>query len=192
MALRGVRSRREAGAGYSRLADSRSVGRALGATCLVSFVSAAIGQDSWQWRVNKIDDGRMLLAFSELEADDGMVGMTYYCKPSSGVVEVVGPTDKKQRRVFAELIRANRHPKVELEGEAALPNLSFSEVSGWEYRFEIDADGAAFDKFRKTGRFGFKIGALVVEGGMRKAGLDNVSIFQAACKRPLDAPKTQR
>jgi hypothetical protein len=175
-----------------RMASSCSVGRALGAACLVSFASAAIGQDSWQWRVNKIDGGRMLLAFSEFEAGDDMVGMTYYCRPSSGTIEVVGSMDKKQRQVFAELIRADSYPKVEVEGEAALPNLSFSEVSGWEYHIEIDADGAAFNKFKKTGQFGFKIGATVVDNGIRKAGLDKVSKFQAACKKPLDAPKTQR
>jgi hypothetical protein len=173
------------------------VGGAAAVICLVlSYVSVAQAEDGWQWRINKLDDGRLLLAFSEFEASDDMSGRSYYCKPSSGSIEVHGITDKKQRQVFADLIRANSYPKVELESEGALPELSYSEVDGWEFRFSIAADGAAFDKFKKTGLFGFKIGTLVVNDKMAKAGLDKVAKFQAACRKPPankvpEGPKAQ-
>jgi hypothetical protein len=198
MALARVRKRREMVDRTSPLARPWPVGSALAAICpVLSCASVAIGDDGWQWRINKLDDGRQLLAFSEFEAGDDMSGLSYYCKPASGRVEVHGSTDKKQRQVFADLIRANTYPKVEFEGEAALPELSYSEVDGWEFHFEIAADGAAFGKLKRTGQFGFKIGSLAVDNGLRKAGLDKISEFQAACRKlPAskvpDGPKAQR
>jgi hypothetical protein len=198
MAPARVQKRRGRVEGTSSLARPWPVGSALVVICLVlSFASIAISEDGWRWRINKLDDGRLLLAFSEFEAGDDMSGLSYYCKPASGSIEVHGSTDKKQRQVFADLIRANTYPKVELEGEAALPELSYSEVDGWEFHFEIAADGAAFGKLKKTGQFGFKIGSLAVDNGLRKAGLDKISEFQAACRKlPAskvpDGPKAQR
>jgi hypothetical protein len=198
MALARVQKRRGRVQGTSSLARPWHVGSALVVICLVlSFASIAIGEDGWRWRINKLDDGRLLLAFSEFEAGDDMSGLSYYCKPASGSIEVHGSTDKKQRQVFADLIRANTYPKVEFEGEAALPELSYSEVDGWEFHFGIAADGAAFGKLKKTGQFGFKIGSLAVDNGLRKAGLDKISEFQAACRKlPAskvpDGPKAQR
>jgi hypothetical protein len=198
MALARVQKRRGRVQGTSSLARPWHFGSALVVICLVlSFASIAIGEDGWRWRINKLDDGRLLLAYSEFEAGDDMSGLSYYCKPASGSIEVHGSTDKKQRQVFADLIRANTYPKVEFEGEAALPELSYSEVDGWEFHFEIAADGAAFGKLKRTGQFGFKIGSLAVDNGLRKAGLDKISEFQAACRKlPAskvpDGPKAQR
>ena len=81
-------------------------GSALVVSCLVlSYASVSIGEDSWQWRTDKIDDGRRLLAFTEFDAGDHFSGLSYYCKPSSGRIEVRGSTDKQQRQVFAGLQR---------------------------------------------------------------------------------------
>ncbi len=198
MALAQVWKRREMVERTSPFARAWPVGSALVMICLVlSYASVCIGEDGWQWRINKLDDGRLLLAFSEFEAGDDMSGRSYYCKPASGSIEVHGSTDKKQREVFADLIRTNSYPTVQLEREGSLLELSYSDVDGWEFRFEIAADGAAFDKFKKTGQFGFKIGTLVVNDRTAKAGLDKVSEFQAACRKlPAgkvpDGPKAQR
>jgi hypothetical protein len=198
MALVRVRKRRAIVQRTSPFVRFWSVGSALAVICLVlSFASVALDEDGWQWRISKLDDGRLLLAFSEFEAGDDWSGLSYYCKPSSGSIEVHGSTDKKQREAFANLIRANSYPKVELEREGALLELSHSDDRGWEFHFSIAADGAAFDKFKKTGQFGFKVGTLVVDNGIRKAGLDKISEFQAVCRKlPAskvpDGPKAQR
>ena len=159
------------------------VGPALCAFCFFfSFASGADGEDGWRWRTDKQDDGRQLLAFTEAEQTDNFSGMSYYCKPSSGSVEVVGSIDKKQRRSFADLIRSDIYPEVKDEG--SLISLSYADGEGWEYRFETAADGATFDKFKKTGQFGFTVGTILVDNGVRKAGLDKVAEFQAACRKP--------
>jgi hypothetical protein len=178
------------------LAARWPAGSSLGVICLVfSFASVAVGEDGWRWRINKIDDGRLLLAFTEFDAGDSFSGLSYYCKPSSGRIEVRGATNKQQRQVFADLIRTDSYPRLKVEGEDAFWELSHSDVDGWEFHFEIAADGAMFDKFKKTGQFGFEVGTLVVDNGVRKVGLDKVSEFQAACQLPADKvtkrPKAQ-
>jgi hypothetical protein len=159
----------------------------LGLICLVfSFASVAVGEDGWRWRINKIDDGRLLLAFTEFEAGDSLSDLNYYCKPSSGRIEVHGATNKQQRQVFADLIRTDSYPRLKVEGEDAFWEISHSDDVGWEFHFEIAADGAMFEKFKKTGQFGFKVGTLAVDTGTRKVGLEKVSEFQAACQLPAD------
>jgi|SRR5450432_157610 hypothetical protein len=198
MALARVQKRRGRVECTSSLARPWPVGSALVMICLVlSFASIAISEDGWRWRINKLDYGRLLLAFSEFEAGDDVSGLSYYCKPASGRIEVRGSTDKRQRQVFADLIRADSYPTLKLDGEESVWELSHFDDDGWEFHFEITADGAAFDKLKKTGQFGFKVGGLVVDNGIRKAGLDKVSEFQAACRKlPADKvpdrPKAQR
>jgi hypothetical protein len=163
------------------------VGSSLGVICLLfSFASVAVGEDGWRWRIDKIDDGRLLLAFTEFEAGDSFSGLSYYCKPSSGRIEVRGATNKQQRQVFADLVRTDSYPRLKVEGEDAFWELSHSDDVGWEFHFEIAADGAMFDKFKKTGQFEFKVGTLAVDNGTRKVGLDKVSEFQAACRLAAD------
>jgi hypothetical protein len=198
MALARVQKRRGRVEGISLFGRHWPAGSALVVSCLVlSYASVSIGEDGWQWRTDKIDDGRRLLAFTEFDAGDHFSGLSYYCKPSSGRIEVRGSTDKQQRQVFADLIRADSYPTLKLEGEESVWELSHSDDDGWEFHFEITADGAAFDKFKKTGQFAFKVGGLVVDNGIRKAGLDKVSEFQAVCRKlPADKvpdrPKAQQ
>ena len=160
-----------------------SAGRALVLMSSLIFTSAAFGADGWQWRINKADDGRLLLAYSEFEATDDMSGLRFYCKSSSGRVQVVHDTDKEARQVLADLIRSDDYPKVELEDETSTPGLSHSDIDGWEYHFEIAADGAAFNSFKKTGQLSYKIGAMVVKNEPM-TGFNTISEFQAACRKP--------
>ena len=170
-----------------------TVGCVLAATCLaLSLASVAVGEDGWRWRVNKVDDGRLLLSFSEFEAGDAMSARSFYCKPSSGRIDVHGSTDKKQREVLADLIRSNSNPTVQLENEAASLEMAHSDVDGWVFHFGISADGPAFEKFKRTGQMGFKIGSLVVNDKKATAGFDKVSEFQAACRKRPGEPKVQR
>jgi hypothetical protein len=179
------------------------LGRTLLFTCcalvvlgfILSAASVSVAEDGWQWRINELDSGKLLLAFSEFEATDDLSGLRYYCQRSSGSIEVVGVMDEKQRRAFADLIRSNDYPQVKDEGSTV--GLSFSDDGGWEYRFEIAADGASFNKFRQTGQFGFKLASIVVDNGVRKAGLGKISEFQAICRKPpasqvSNGPKGQK
>jgi hypothetical protein len=180
-----------------RLARPWLVGCAVASFFALSQATDALSEDGWQWRTGKIDDGRLLLTFSESEASDDFSGLSYYCKPSSGTIEVHGNADERQRKVFADLIRNDSYPTVTLEGEQSTWELSHSDDGGWGFRFEIAANGVAFDKFKKTGRFQFKVGSLAVDNGTRTAGLEKVSEFQAACRNPgaekaRDQPKAQR
>jgi hypothetical protein len=167
-----------------RFVHSWPVGCALMTFCALSHASPALGEDDWRWRTGKIDDGRLLLSFTGADASDFFSGLSYYCKPSSGTIEVHGSADERQRKVFADLIRKDSYPTVTLEGEQSTWDLSHSDDAGWGFQFEISADGTAFDKFKKTGRFQFKVEALAIDNGTRKAGLEKVSEFQAACRNP--------
>jgi hypothetical protein len=61
--------------------------------------------------------------------------------------------------------------------------VSYSEMgSNWQYSFELEVAGKAFDEFKRTGRFTFKVGSTVVREEF-KVGLENVDKFQAICKR---------
>jgi hypothetical protein len=66
-----------------------------------------------------------------------------------------------------------------------------SDASGWGYRFQISPDAAAFDLFKKTGTFKFKIGSAAIQYGI-KAGLDKIAQLQSACRRASDRPKASK
>ena len=152
-----------------------------------SFPSTGYGEDGWQWRVNKISDGRFLLAFTETEATDELGTVWFYCRPASGLINVFGAANDRQRKVLADFVRSNVYPKVQLEGETSIVDPSFSEAGGWEYRFHVSADGEWFSKFKQTGRIGFKFGPLVADYGkdpIAKTGLKKVAEFQAQCLTP--------
>jgi hypothetical protein len=155
----------------------------------LSFASNALAEDGWRWRVNKMDDGRLLLAFTEYEAGDDTSGLSFSCKPSSGRIEIRGSTNKQQRQVFADLIKADSYPTLKVGAEDAFWELSHSDIGGWEFHFEIAADGAAFGKFRKTGQFLFKVGTLAVDNGVRKVGIEQIAEFENVC-RTAAADKT--
>lgn len=149
----------------------------------VSFAHAAPGEGVGQWRTGKIDDGRMLLAFSEFEATDDFSGLRFYCKPSSGRIDVHHDAGPREREMLADLIRAGSYPKVSLQGEASLTEPSYSEAAGWEYHFEIAAGGAAFNEFTRTGQLAYRLGTIDVKDDPRREGLDKVSEFQATCRK---------
>lgn len=165
-----------------------------------AFSSTSYGEDGWQWRVNKIGDGRLLLAFTETEATDELGTVWFYCRPASGVIDVLGAANDRQRKVLADFVRSNAYPKVQLEGDTSIVEPSFSEAGGWEYRFQVSADGEWFNKFKQTGRIGFRFGSVVADYGkdpIAKSGLKKVAEFQAQCLRPAShgtsgGPRGQR
>jgi hypothetical protein len=164
--------------------------------CVVLICSAALlefavvaGEGGWRWRMNKIDDGRLLLTFTETEGTDSLGTQWFYCKPASGWIDVFVVAHEKERKILADFIRSDSYPKVRIEDGFSLVEPSFSEASGWEYHFEVAADGATINKLRKTGRFGFQLGAFVADWGkdaIVKSGLDKIGEFQMACRKRLD------
>lgn len=162
-----------------------------------AFSSTSYGEDGWQWRVNKISDGRLLLAFTETEATDELGTVWFYCQPASGLIDVFSAANDRERKVLADFIRSNTYPRVQLEAEASIAEPSFSEAGGWEYRFQISADSAWFNKFKQTGRIGFKFGSFVADYGrdpIARSGLKKVAEFQAQCLKPgtSEGTKAQR
>src|SRR5262245_412289 len=94
--------------------------------------------------------------------------------------------DEWERQVFALLIERNEYPRIELippDRSGPLPELWYSEMTGWQYKFTIAVDSPAVDAFRKTGAFRFKVGDLLVQTEL-DVGLDNVVQFQDACRNP--------
>jgi len=95
--------------------------------------------------------------------------------------------DEHEREAVAELIRKDQYPKIELlpptPNDVSLVQPSFSELQGWQYKFDIAVHSAAFDEFGRTGIFQVKIGTAVIQNEL-KAGLENVRKFQDGCRHP--------
>jgi hypothetical protein len=64
----------------------------------------------------------------------------------------------------------------------SLPQLSFSEMSGWFYKFAISSDSKAFRDFTRTGALKFKVGSVPVANSFN-VGLENVVKFQNYCRK---------
>jgi|SRR4030095_15234644 hypothetical protein len=102
--------------------------------------------------------------------------------------------DKSERAAIGKLVLDDSYPTLELSpgpGTSSLDAITMSDISGWGYRFQVSPDTAAFDLFKKTGIFKFKIGSAAIQYGI-KAGLDKIAQFQSACRRPSDRPKASK
>lgn len=88
---------------------------------------------------------------------------------------------------MAQVIRIDEYPMVHVfpidSGDTSLLNLSYSEMRGWQYSFDLRAAGAAFDEFKRTGQLIYKIGTTVITEEF-KTGLESAAKFQDICKQP--------
>jgi hypothetical protein len=165
--------------------------------CILILVSAAFAADETKWRLVK-NEGELMLAVTDTDEGTDAIGSPYFrCKPGSGGITVESDMrDRGARRAIANLILNDGYPNVELvpgPERSVIEQITFADDGGWGFRFQIDADAAAFTMFGKTGYFQFKIGPAVVKAGV-KAGLGGIAEFQAACRRPatpsvFDGPK---
>jgi hypothetical protein len=165
--------------------------------CILILVPGAFAADETQWRLVKIE-GELMLAMTDTDDATDAIGSPYFrCKPGSGRLTVdSNMQDRDVRRVIASLILNDGYPTVELvpgPERSVIDQITSADDGGWGYRFQIDADAAAFKMFGKTGYFQFKIGPAVTKAGV-KAGRDRIAEFQAACQRPakpsvFDGPK---
>ncbi|MBV9458901.1 MAG: hypothetical protein JO141_15470 [Bradyrhizobium sp.] len=141
-----------------------------------------------KWRLAKPSDDRVMLVISDTdEANDAFGSLYLRCKPGAGYVSVVenNMRDKKLRTAIANLIVNDSYPTVQLDPapeRSVLEDITSSDDGGWGYRFQIGADGSAFNLFKTTGYVSFKIGNAAVHVG-EKAGLENIAEFQSICRR---------
>jgi hypothetical protein len=146
-------------------------------------------------------DGDLMLVMTETDDATDAIGFPYFlCKSASGLVTVENNMqDNGVRRAIAGLILNDGYPTIELvpgPQRSVINEVTSKDDGGWGYRFQIDADGAAFNAFGRSGYFEFKIGNAKVKAGV-KAGLDEITKFQSACRRlpkpsVFDGPKVKK
>lgn len=161
-----------------RCALSACIGLALG--------SPQANADEIRWRFFD-QNGRALLAIANTdEATDAIGSPSFDCAAGSDRVEVRGDANKALRRAIANMISADQYPKVNVapfEKESfAMLSVSYSEISGWQYGFDLSASSPQFERFKQTGVLEFKLAGTAVREGS-KIGLDAAAKFQAFCKQ---------
>ncbi len=129
----------------------------------------------------------MLVISDTAEAGDAFGSLYFSCQPGSGYVSVIESNmrDKKLRMAIANLIINDSYPTVLLDSgqeRSALEGINSSDDGGWGYRFRVATNSAAFNAFKMTGYFSFKIGNAAVHAG-EKAGLENIAEFQSICRQ---------
>ncbi|WFU71916.1 hypothetical protein [Bradyrhizobium sp. CB2312] len=163
---------------------------------ILGWTSGAVIAHEVEWRLVKLTgDALMLYTADTNEATDAIGYLHFECKAGSDLVKVDKDIkDKSERAAIAKLVLDDGYPTVELSPgpeKSSLDAITSSDASGWGYSFQISADTPAFDLFRKTGIFKFKIGGAPIQGGI-KSGLDKIAEFQSACRKPSDRPKASK
>jgi hypothetical protein len=158
-------------------------------------ISSAVAAEETKWRSSKVSDTLMLYSADTDEGTDAVGSLHFDCKVGSGLVKVRKDIkDKSERAAIGKLVLDDSYPTVELSPgpeTSAIEEIISSDASGWGYSFQISPDAAAFDLFKKTGIFKFKVGSAAIQSGL-KAGLDKIAQFQSACRRPFDRPKASK
>jgi len=161
----------------------------IGACLLLTPISAAVaaGNAEERWRIFE-DDNEAYLSITTTEGATDDFGSPYFqCRRGSGRIQLGGDAKRDLLAAMADVIRANEYPRVHVfpvdSGDTSLLNLSYSEMRGWQYSFNLEAAGAAFDEFTRTGRLALKVGTTVVTEEF-KTGLESVARFQDICKQP--------
>lgn len=157
------------------------------AMALAAASATSAVADETKWRLARPGDDRVMLVISDTdEAGDAFGSLYLHCKPGSGHASVESDMkDKRLRTAVASLIANDSYPTVQLDPtpeQSVLEAITSSDDGGWGYHFQIDADGAAFNKFKATGYVNFKIGNAAVHAGV-KAGLNQIVEFQSTCRR---------
>jgi hypothetical protein len=158
-------------------------------------ISSTVVADEVKWRLSKVNDTLLLYTADTDDGTDAIGSLHFQGKVGSGLVEVAKAIqDKSERAAIGKLVLDDSYPTLELSpgpGTSSLDAITMSDISGWGYRFQVSPDTAAFDLFKKTGIFKFKIGSAAIQYGI-KAGLDKIAQFQSACRRPSDRPKASK
>jgi hypothetical protein len=160
----------------------------LGSMFFLTCVSAYANEGEERWRMFATDDKEATLVIADTDLGTDAIGSPRFsCGFSSGKIDVRGVAREAHRNAIADLIRSDQYPHIELRpagpDNVAFLDLSYSDMSGWEYGFDLSAAGPPFEQFKRTGMLDFKIGETWLHEEF-KIGLDAVAKFQAFCKRP--------
>jgi hypothetical protein len=164
------------------------------ACLLLAPISTAVaaGNAEERWRIFEGDNAASLLITTTEGSTDDYGSPYFECRRGSGMIQVGGDAKRDLLAAMADVIRADEYPRVHVfpvdSGDTSLLNLSYSEMRGWQYSFDLQAAGAAFDEFKRAGQLTYKIGTTVVTEEF-KTGLESAVRFQDICKQP---PKVMR
>jgi hypothetical protein len=102
-----------------------------------------------------------------------------------GTVSIEGEAKENLRLAMADLIRNDQTPWIQVlpdvKPETTSIDLLFSFIDGWRYRFNLQENHKAFERFKNEGVIEFKLGDAAVHEEF-KVGLDNVGKFLELCK----------
>jgi len=156
--------------------------------CVIVATPVAATEDDWRWRL-QVGEQRASLLLTPTDQGTDFFGVPRLsCARGSGRIEVASVMDEKIRELIADMIRRDAYPSVEIpshvnDGAAILP--SHNDMDGWTYTIDMAAETPAFEEFKRTGTFRFKLGGdmVIVESGVTE-GLENFEQFRTACKAP--------
>jgi hypothetical protein len=156
------------------------------AASLIAMSAAARTQEGVdRWRLLE-QDGKVVLFEASSDETDAWGSLSFSCTKGSGVVEVGVEMGEKERAVFADFPAHDQYPAVVLVPPdpqfSSLPELAFSEPSGWYYKFSISPEAKAFRDFTRTGALNFKVKSVRVEKSF-SVGLDSAVKFQNDCRK---------
>jgi hypothetical protein len=160
----------------------------LGALSFLTCVSAHAQEGVERWRMFESDNKEAQLLIVDTDLGTDAIGSPrFWCISGSGKIDVRGVAGEVHRNAIADLIRSDQYPRVDFKpadpDNLTLLGLAYSEITGWEYKFDLSADGPPFEQFKRSGALDFKIDEAWLHEEF-KVGLDAVAKFQAFCKRP--------
>ena len=155
------------------------------ASLIVTLAAARSQEGVDRWRLLE-QDGKVVLFEASSDETDAWGSLSFSCTKGSGIIEVGVEMGAKERAAFADFIARDQYPAVELVPPdpqfGSLPELAFSEMSGWYYKFSISSESKAFRDFTQTGAFKFKIGSVTVASSFN-VGLESAVKFQNECRK---------
>jgi hypothetical protein len=172
---------------FTRLAR-KSPACILGSMFFLTCVSAYANEGEERWRMFETDnkEGSLVIADTDL-GTDAIGSPRFWCTSGSGKIDVRGVAGEAHRNAIADLIRSDQYPRVDFKpadpDNLTLLELAYSEMTGWEYKFDLSAAGPPFEQFKRSGMLDFKIDETWLHEEF-KVGLDAVAKFQTFCKRP--------
>jgi hypothetical protein len=154
----------------------------------LTCVSAYAQEGEERWRMFETDNKEASLVIADTDLGTDAIGSPrFWCVSGSAEIDVRGVAGEAHRNAIADLIRSDQYPRVDFKpadpDNLTLLKLAYSEMTGWEYRFDLSAAGPPFEQFKRTGMLDFKVGETWLHEEF-KVGLDAVAKFQAFCKRP--------